>query len=80
MDKIDPKLMTKEILTKAAACETPEALIALAKENGVELSAEQAKACLEKLDDFDVNVPDEDLQKVAGGGTCWDICRRTWCL
>lgn len=77
MSKIDPKLLTREMLAKAVACETPEALIALAKENGVEISAEEAKQYLEKLEDFDVSVSDEDLEKIAGG-RCWDICVKTW--
>lgn len=79
MSKIDPKMLTKEMLAKAAACETPEALIALAKENGVELSVEDAKGCLEKLEDFNVDIADDDMAKAAGGA-CWDICQRTWCL
>lgn len=77
MNNIDPKLLTKENLAKAVACKTPEDIIALAKENGVELSAETAKQYLAKLEDFDVNISDEDLGKVAGG-RCWDICISTW--
>jgi len=76
MNNIDPKLLTKEILAKAVKCETAEDIIALAKENGVELSAESAKEYLGKLENFDVNITDEDLAKVAGG-RCWDICYRT---
>ena len=76
MDNIDEKLLTKEFLGKAVACETPEAFIALAKEHGVEVSTEKAQQYLEKLEDFDVNLSEEDLKKVAGG-RCWDICIRT---
>ena len=65
--KIDPKLMTKEMMEKAMACETPEALVALAKENGVELSAEEAKKLLAELENLDVNFSDEDMAKAAGG-------------
>ena len=65
--KIDSKLMTKEMLTKAMACETPEALMALARENGAELSAEQAKKLLAELEKLDGNLSDEDMAKVAGG-------------
>lgn len=80
MEKIDPKLMTKELITKAAACETPEALIALAKEKGAELSIDEAKNLLSKLEDFDLDISDEDMQKVAGGSdNCWDICHKTAC-
>ena len=73
--KIDPKLMTKEMLEKALACETPEALVALGKENGVELTTEQAKKILDELENLDVKLSDEDMAKVAGGGVCWsDSC------
>ena len=77
MSNIDPKLLTKEVLGKAVTCKTPEDLIALAKENGVELSAEDAKQYLEKLENFDVDISAEDLEKVAGG-RCWDICVKTY--
>ena len=76
MSNIDPKLLTKENLVKAAACKTPEDIIALAKENGIELSIEEAKKYLEKVGNFDAAISDEDLEKVAGG-RCWDICSRT---
>lgn len=75
--KLDPKLMTKEMLAKAMACETPEAIIALAKENGIELTAEEGKRIFENLENFDVNLADDALEKVAGGGDssiCWEIC------
>ncbi|MBQ9377078.1 MAG: Nif11-like leader peptide family RiPP precursor [Schwartzia sp.] len=65
--KIDPKLMTREMMAKATACETPEALVALGKENGVEFSMEEAKKILDELENLDVNLSDEDMAKVAGG-------------
>ncbi|MBQ9377077.1 MAG: Nif11-like leader peptide family RiPP precursor [Schwartzia sp.] len=66
-NKIDPKLMTKEMMAKVMACETPEELMALARENGAEMTAEQAKAYLAKLENLDGNLSDEDMAKVAGG-------------
>ena len=75
MEKLDPKLMTKEMLSKAINCETPEKLVLLAKENGVEISLDEAKAYLAKLEDFDVNLSDEDMAEVAGG-----INRKLWGL
>ena len=72
--KIDSKLMTKEVLAKAMDCKTPEEVAALAKENGVELTLDEAKKCLDNLENFDVTLSDDDLQKVAGGGMCWEIC------
>ena len=66
-NKIDPKLMTKEMLAKAKACETPEDLMALARENGAELSMEQAKKFLAELENHDMDLSDVDMEKVAGG-------------
>ena len=66
-NKIDPKLMTREMMAKAMACETPEELMALARENGAELTAEQAKACLAEMENFDTNLSDEKMQNAAGG-------------
>ena len=76
-NNIDPKFMTKEMLEKAMACETPEALMKLAKDNGLELTAEQAKGYLAQLEDVDVQLTDEQLLQAAGGkngGTCWSAC------
>ena len=69
MDKLDLNSLTKEQIGKAMACETPEELIALAKEAGVELTLEQAKAYLEELEN--VELDEKALDKVAGGGTCY---------
>ena len=66
-NKIDPKLMTGEMMAKAMACETPEALVALAREKGAELTMEQAKAILAEMENLDANLSDEDMKKVAGG-------------
>ncbi len=69
MNKLDLNSFTKEQIEKAMACETPEELIALAKEAGVELTLEQAKAYLEELEN--VELDEKALDKVAGGGTCY---------
>ena len=66
-NKIDPKPMTREMMAKAMACETPEALMALAKENGTELTPEQAKKILAELENLDTNLSDEKMQNAAGG-------------
>ena len=65
MNKLDLNSLTKEQIAKAMECKTPEELIALAKEAGVELTLEQAKAYLEELQDVELN--QETLDKVAGG-------------
>ena len=65
MNKLDLNSLTKEQIAMAMECETPEELIALAKEAGVELTLEQAKAYLEELQD--VELDPEALENVAGG-------------
>ena len=41
--------MNKELLAKAKEMKTPEELMALAKENGMEMTEESAKAYFEQL-------------------------------
>ena len=67
MASIDKNTLTKEQIEKAMACETPEALAALAKENGVELTADEAKQYFDELENFEVDLSDEQLKAVAGG-------------
>ena len=66
MEKLDLNSLTKEQIAMAMECETPEELIELAKEAGVELTLEQAKAYLDELEDFELT--SEALENVAGGG------------
>lgn len=49
----------RELLKKAAACETPEELMALAKEQGLEMTEEQAKNKLEELENLEIDLSDE---------------------
>ena len=72
--KIDPKLMTKEMLEKAMACETPEELVALAKEKGIELTAEEAKDYIKQIEGIDVELSDDQMNAVAGGSFTWKEC------
>ena len=65
MNKLDLNSLTKDMLEKAMKCQTADELIALAKEAGVELTLEQAKAYLEELEN--VELDQEALDKVAGG-------------
>ena len=66
-NKFDPKNFTKEQIEAAMACETPEALAALAKENGVELTADEAKQYFAEMENFEIDLSDEQMQAVAGG-------------
>ena len=80
MDKLDKNLLTKENLAKAMECKTPEELIELAKEKGIEITKEQAEAYLAEFSN--VELDDEMLEKIAGGdcygkGRCISIhCHR----
>ncbi len=71
--KINGKEISKELLAKAIACESPEELAKLAKDAGVELSVEQAKAFLSELDDIDLD--SEQMRRVAGGDA-WYECKK----
>lgn len=69
-NKFDPKELSGELLQKIQACRTPEELVALAKENNIALTAEQAAAYFAELNDLEVELSDEQLNKVAGGRDC----------
>ena len=75
-NKIDPKLMTPEVMAKAMACETADELVALAKESGVTLTPEEAQKYLAEMEDFHVDLSEEDMAKVAGGDGCWNHLER----
>ena len=76
---------TPELIEKAKSAKTPEELMALAKENGMELTEESAKAYFEQLNPKTGELADEELNNVAGGGcyssggrlktTCGHKCR-----
>ena len=57
--------MSKELITKAKEAKNPEELMALAKENGVELTEESAKAYFEQLNPKTGEVSDDELNNVA---------------
>ena len=65
---IDKSKISKEMLAKAAMCETAEELIALAK-TGMEITKAEAEAYLSELDN--VELDSKALEKVAGG---YNIC------
>lgn len=66
---INKNEITKEMLEKAMQCKSVEELIALAKEEGVEITKDEAEAFLAELDD--VELDSDTLKQVAGGGTCY---------
>ena len=61
-------MMNEEIIAKAKKAKSVEELIALAKENGVELNEEDAKMYFEQLNAKKGELSDDELDAVAGGG------------
>ena len=64
--------LTPELIAKAKEAKSAEELLELAKENGVDLSEEEAKTCFEQLH-ANAEVSDDELEAVSGGGICQDI-------
>lgn len=60
--------MNKELIAKAKETKTVGELLALAKENGVEFTAEEAETYFEQLHPKTGELSDEELDNVAGGG------------
>ena len=71
-------MVSKELIEKAIKCKTAEELIALAKEENVELTKEEAEAYLAELNDAELD--EASLRKVAGGD-CYavDGCMEKGC-
>ena len=73
--QINKNELTKEQIQKAMACETAEELMALAKNEGIELTKEEAEAYMAELADVDL---DRGTLKKAAGGGCYselgDLC------
>ena len=62
------ELFTAELMEKAKSAKSPEELITLAKENGTEITAEEAANYFAKLNKKSGDIDDEELENVAGGG------------
>ncbi len=67
--------LNKELIQKAKEAKSPEELMSLAKDNGVEMTGESATAYFEQLNRSAGELSDEELDNVAGGG-CQDVNRR----
>ena len=59
---------TPEMIEKARSAASPEELAALAKENNLTLSAEEAASYFEQLNPKTGELDDDDLETVSGGG------------
>lgn len=60
--------MTHEMIEKAKQAKTTEELLVLAKENGMEMTEEEAKAYFEQLHPTTGELSDDELDNVSGGG------------
>ena len=60
--------MDKNLILKAKEAKSVEELIALAKENGIELNEEDAKMYFEQLNAKKGELSDDELENVSGGG------------
>ena len=59
--------LTPEMIEKAKAARSAEELLALAKENNVEVTEDEAKTYFAQLDSKSGELNDDDLDSVAGG-------------
>ena len=69
--------LTPELIAKAKAAESAEELLELAKENGVDITEDEAKTCFEQLH-ANTELSDDELDAVSGGGICQDIMDFFW--
>ena len=67
-EKLKALLGSEEFMAKVSGCETRETLLALFAENGVDMTPEELKAFLKKLDEPECELSDDELENIAGGG------------
>lgn len=72
MIKTMEKKITQELLEKAKSAKSAEDLLALAKENNVELTEEEAAAYFARLHPVQGELADDELDNVSGGGCYTD--------
>ncbi len=68
---------TSELLEKAKLAKSAEELIALAKENGTELTEEEANTYFAKLNK-NGEISDDELDSVSGGGCVNDAFKESF--
>ena len=59
--------LTKELVAKAKEAKTSEELMALAKENGIDMTEESAASLFEQLNSKTSELSDSELDNVSGG-------------
>ncbi len=65
--------LNEKLLEKAKNAKSAEELFKLAKENGIELTNEEAKTYFAKLNAKEGELADDELDNVAGGRKCGTI-------
>ncbi len=60
--------LTSEIMEKAKQAKSADELLTIAKENGMEMTEEEAKAYFAQLHPASGEIADDELENVAGGG------------
>lgn len=66
----------KMLIEKARQAKSPEELTAIAKENGIDLTQNEAEGYFEQLN-MSGELSDEELDSVSGGGCSgWKLCPR----
>ncbi len=65
--------LNEKLLEKAQNAKTAEELVAIAKENGIELTAEEAKTYFAQLNPKNGELDEDELDNVAGGKKCGTI-------
>ena len=63
---------TPELIEKAKEAKNPDELMSLAKENGIELTGEDANTYFEQLNSKTGELSDSELDNVSGGGCLSD--------
>lgn len=61
---------SEELIEKAKTAKSIEELTAIAKESGIELTEDQAQVYFTRLNSPSGELADEELDNVAGGGSC----------
>ena len=70
--------LNDKLLEKAKKAETAEELVAIARENSIELTNEEAKTYFAKLNAKEGEIADNELDNVAGGRKCGTIYKDGW--
>ena len=62
------KDLNAEMIEKSKAAKSADELLAIAKENGIDMTADEAAACFAQLNPKSGELDDDELDAVAGGG------------